>query len=434
MQGFFQGKNFLSSIRPLYYVSRVLGLAPCTFTSNFVVKKISPFWVLYKLVLLITVLSCNTIAIMQRVKQPGLVVAIRVNEFLMTSLGGLTAVSSIFISIRHNYVKSRTIVSKVNKIDKELLNDSGTTYTKTIIFTLIQVILVYSYVTVLFTYDILVWTKAVNKVKVPYFITGYPHRIFNLETVLEFSDLALLLTSRLKSLNSRLSGILRGLNEPYADAFVFATASSHSVRKPFLKDNAIRVSDINRDKVVSIIDSPQTVHRHRPLRFEISQKRNIRSARELYDELCDINALINSMYGFQILLELGLTAAHLTLSSHLMLAAILGMLAVQADTTSAFAWLMAAWLLLYSFKLISITAPCQSATSEVENTITLVQKLLLAGVDQNTMAELQQFSQQLLHRKINFTAFGFFQLDYSLLITIIGGCITYVVIVMQFSK
>jgi gustatory receptor len=59
---------------------------------------------------------------------------------------------------------------------------------------------------------------------------------------------------------------------------------------------------------------------------------------------------------------------------------------------------------------------------------------MLAGFDQNTMAELQLFSQQLLHRKMNFTAFGFLKLDYSLLLTIIGGSITYEVIVLQFSK
>jgi len=59
-------------------------------------------------------------------------------------------------------VKSRNIVSKVIKIDRELLNDSSTTYNKTIIFTLIQVILVYSYAIVLFTYDILVWTKSAS--------------------------------------------------------------------------------------------------------------------------------------------------------------------------------------------------------------------------------------------------------------------------------
>jgi hypothetical protein len=274
----------------------------------------------------------------------------------------------------------------------------------------------------------------VDKVSVFYFITGYPHRLVNLQTAVEFSDLVLLLKSRLKSLNSRLSLILRGSNETYTNPFVFATTSFHSVPKSSVRDNAKRVSEINRDKVVPIIDSHQSINRHRPLRFQISQQRDIRSARELYDDLCDICVLINSMYGFRILLGLAVATAELTLTSFLMLAAILGILAEQADTTVGFICLMTAWLLLYAFKLISITAPCQSATSEVENTITLVQKLLLAEFDQNTIAELQLFSEQLLHRKINFTAFGFLKLDYSLLLTVIGGCLTYVVLAVQFSK
>jgi hypothetical protein len=59
---------------------------------------------------------------------------------------------------------------------------------------------------------------------------------------------------------------------------------------------------------------------------------------------------------------------------------------------------------------------------------------MLAGFDHNTMAELQLFSQQLLHCKMNFTAFGFLKLDYSLLLTIVGGFITFMVTVIQFIK
>jgi hypothetical protein len=434
MLRFFRGKNFVSSVQPLYYVSRVLGLAPFSFTSNFTVKEIGPFWLLYTVVTLIIVFSCSIVCTVQRVQQPGLLVAVVVNEFLMMFLGALTAFSSILISITRNGVKSRKIVSKINKIDEELLNDSSTTYTKTFFFTLIQVIFVYSYATVLFTYDTLVWTKAVNKVSVWYFISGYPHRFVNQQIIVEFCDLVLLLISRLKSLNTRLYFILRSSNETYTSAFVFTTTSCHSVPTSFVRENAIHVPEIKRDKIVPFIGSPQSFSRRRPLRFEISQQRKIRSAREVYDELCDISVLINSMYGFQILLELGVATVELTLTSYLMLATIMGILSVNTDTTGRFICLMTAWLLLYTLKLISITAPCQSATSEVENTVMLVQKLLLAGLDQNTTAELQLFSQQLLHRKINFTAFGFLKLDYALLLTIIGGVITYLVIAMQYNK
>jgi hypothetical protein len=434
MQGYFQEKKFISSIRPLFYVSRFLGLAPFSFTSNFAVKEVGPFWLLYTIVVLITVLSCSITCIVVRMEQPSLLVAIHINEFLSMFVGGVTAFSSICISITLNGVKSRNIVSKVIKIDKELLNDSSTTYTKTIIFTLIQVILVYGYTAVLFTYDTVLWTTSVEEITVWYIVSSFPHRLINIEPVVEFCDLVLLLINRIKALNSSLSLILRGSNETDTNAFVFTTASSHSVPKHFVKGNAIRVPEINRDKIVPFIDSTQSVNHHRPLRFELSKHRKIRRARELYDDLCDISVLINSMYNFQILLELGLNTAELTLCSHLMIATIVGIHAVDAEKTGRFICLMAAWQMLHSFKLICVTVPCQFATTEVENTVVLVQKLLLEEFDQNTMAELQLFSQQLLHRKMNFTAFGFLKLDCSLLLTIYGGVITYVVLAMQFGK
>jgi gustatory receptor len=45
---------------------------------------------------------------------------------------------------------------------------------------------------------------------------------------------------------------------------------------------------------------------------------------------------------------------------------------------------------------------------------------------------LEQFSLQLLHQKIQFTAFGFFNLDFTLLYTIVAAITTYLVILIQF--
>jgi hypothetical protein len=278
MHGFFQEKIIVSSIRPLYYVARVSGLAPFPFNSNFAVKEIGTFWLLYTVVTLITVLTCSITRLKQRVKKSGLLVAVMVNEFLSMFLGGLMAFSSILMSITRKSVISRNIVSKIIKVDKVLLNDSSTTYAKTFIFTLIQVIFVYSYATVLFTYDTVLWTTAVKKVSVWSIFTGYPHRLINIEPVVEFCDLVLLLIRRIKSLNSRLSLILRGSNETDTNASVFNTASCKSVPKNFVKENAIRAPEINRDKIVPFIDSSQSVNHHRQQRFELSQHRNIRSA------------------------------------------------------------------------------------------------------------------------------------------------------------
>jgi gustatory receptor len=45
---------------------------------------------------------------------------------------------------------------------------------------------------------------------------------------------------------------------------------------------------------------------------------------------------------------------------------------------------------------------------------------------------MEQFSIQLLHQKIQFAAFGFFQINFSLLMSIIAAITTYLVVLIQF--
>jgi gustatory receptor len=123
----------------------------------------------------------------------------------------------------------------------------------------------------------------------------------------------------------------------------------------------------------------------------------------------------------------------LTTALHLILATILGTQNLGMVTIGHIFSDETAWLFLTSFKLISIIAPCQSATTEAENTDVLVQKLMFVRhFDQDTVTELRIFSQQLLQRKLKSTAFDFLSLDYSLLFTILGGVTTYLVVAIQY--
>nr|CAD7573886.1 unnamed protein product [Timema californicum] len=49
------------------------------------------------------------------------------------------------------------------------------------------------------------------------------------------------------------------------------------------------------------------------------------------------------------------------------------------------------------------------------------------------MRKLKLFSLQLLHSKIQFTACGFFTLDYTLLHSIVAALTTYLIILIQFQ-
>ncbi|XP_048508094.1 uncharacterized protein LOC125500228 [Athalia rosae] len=63
----------------------------------------------------------------------------------------------------------------------------------------------------------------------------------------------------------------------------------------------------------------------------------------------------------------------------------------------------------------------------------VIHTLLRRSNQRDIRTELEQFSCQLLHEKIKFTANGLFSLDYSLLHSMVGATTTYLVILMQFN-
>jgi hypothetical protein len=85
-------------------------------------------------------------------------------------------------------------------------------------------------------------------------------------------------------------------------------------------------------------------------------------------------------------------------------------------------------------KLMYITVPCHSANNNIAQTSTVLRKLLLAfHTDPATTLQLERFSHHVALRKFKFTVFGFLSLDLSLLVSMMGAVVTYLVILMQFK-
>jgi gustatory receptor len=85
-------------------------------------------------------------------------------------------------------------------------------------------------------------------------------------------------------------------------------------------------------------------------------------------------------------------------------------------------------------KLLCVAVSCHSANNNMAHTSTVLRKLLLAfHTDPATMSELERFAQHVALRKFKFTVFGFLSLDLSLLVSMMGAVVTYLVILMQFK-
>ena len=82
--------------------------------------------------------------------------------------------------------------------------------------------------------------------------------------------------------------------------------------------------------------------------------------------------------------------------------------------------------------LIIIAAFCEMSKNEERRTAVLVQELLLhRNVDTRILTELKLFPQQLPHVNTNFTASGFFALDFSFLYSTLGSFTTFLVFLIQ---
>ncbi|XP_055305768.1 putative gustatory receptor 2a [Sitodiplosis mosellana] len=63
----------------------------------------------------------------------------------------------------------------------------------------------------------------------------------------------------------------------------------------------------------------------------------------------------------------------------------------------------------------------------------LLHKINLNGCDEIFCEMILQFSSQCIHQKVNFTAFGLFSVDFSMILMITGAIITYLIFLIQFA-
>ncbi|KAG6799153.1 gustatory receptor 28b [Apis mellifera caucasica] len=83
--------------------------------------------------------------------------------------------------------------------------------------------------------------------------------------------------------------------------------------------------------------------------------------------------------------------------------------------------------------LALLTSKVTNVINEIEKTGCIIHVLLNCTIDRETKIELEQFSLQLLHQKVKFTANGYFTLDNTLFQSMINTVTTYMVILFQFQ-
>ncbi|PNF27527.1 hypothetical protein B7P43_G02893 [Cryptotermes secundus] len=159
-----------------------------------------------------------------------------------------------------------------------------------------------------------------------------------------------------------------------------------------------------------------------------------RALRVIHDVLCDISTSVNSMYGLQIFLCM--LSAFIETATNISYTAtasnIDNLTREQFISTVACPML---WALVQFLPLFWITGSCNAASSEADRSGIILQKLLLLPeLHPATVTEIQLFLQQVTNRKLRFTAWDLFTINYSILGSTVGAVTTLLVILVQLQN
>ncbi|XP_078047569.1 putative gustatory receptor 28b [Augochlora pura] len=179
----------------------------------------------------------------------------------------------------------------------------------------------------------------------------------------------------------------------------------------------------------SITDS-KSLNRCRWVFDECSMLQSLRYLRNIYDDLCAVTDEISQFYSFPTLIIVPFIFYSLLYNWYYLLQPLLD----DDIDFELFNFVNTVTLIVYLvYNCGLLTAKITIILQEIERTGAIVQSMLKNAIDQETKAELKQFSLQLLHRQIKFSASDYFNLNNSLFQSIISAVVTYLVILIQFQ-
>jgi hypothetical protein len=161
------------------------------------------------------------------------------------------------------------------------------------------------------------------------------------------------------------------------------------------------------------------------------------TSRKIYSDIYDAAELTNSVYGFLLLLLFIRAAAGLVTNIyHLASITISGsvLLEVKNWDSPGHIGSLVTWIVIFMGTVIMMTVTCQMTMLKSKKIGDIIQKLLLQQpLRYDTLQQLKLFSEQVTKSPIKFSALCFFNVDISLLCTILTSVATYIIVLVQFK-
>ncbi|XP_052850896.1 putative gustatory receptor 28b isoform X3 [Drosophila gunungcola] len=161
----------------------------------------------------------------------------------------------------------------------------------------------------------------------------------------------------------------------------------------------------------------------------------IQESMEIHQLICEAAATANKYFTYQLLTIISIAFLIIVFDAYYVLETLLGKSKRESKfKTVEFVTFFSCQMILYLIAIISIVEGSNRAIKKSEKTGGIVHSLLNKTKSAEVKEKLQQFSMQLMHLKINFTAAGLFNIDRTLYFTISGALTTYLIILLQFTS
>ena len=466
----FRSNDVYSATLPLYYVSRFLGLASYSYRIHSSTNPAGPIRngnnseacgvekefqtskcaVVYTGVMLVALLIWLVYSLVWKIlcDFSDVKVTYTVTQIMTLCLLASTTVACLGLELTSNRKRLKKVMLKLNQVDKILMPDTNNVHKKMSGLVFLELVVFVFLLLARHGYEL--WSRGGNA----YISVTIRLVIHFMSTVMiiQFVSFTHMLKQRFLCVNRQLSllgdtadggtslGIVKvefthqKLGVAAARNTVVVQHAGDIPSSNSLEEASTATSIFLSDAEIGHLSSVSSSSKFRT-QFRHQDVANIHTLRGVHSILHDIGGLVNSVYGLQLLLAMTYIFTSVVKYFHM---AMISNISAQPDQLSTFRVdgilpLMCV-VSIHIASVLWVTASCNSACCEAVRTATVVNKLLLIqALPSDVSTELERFSQQLLHSKLQFTAFGFFGLDFTFLYGFVGGATTYIVILLQFQ-
>ena len=423
------------AFKPLRSVAKLLGLAPYTFITDTRTgeETIDTSWKYNSssMIWSILLLAVEIVATLYRIASSSIQKPESVSRFFTTSihftLVHISGLVPITLGLTTNRTKMVQLLKKLSSVDKELIRYGDNTYNRC--KARIVISLVFCVIFVIPTYGSFVYCWESDGILGGVLLGIADFTWFSNDVVTVFAVLLL---------RDRVMVLRKGLGSSFLpELHSCETSDNIKMSRMYQVLTAKRAGSVPKFERL-------TFHlQHRDTQNLVSVQRGmsdnqskvavrIIALRKIYHKLYDICYLINSMYGFTLFLSTACltvrfvsdvyNAIHLLIMPYGKKGGSIAKEGVVIFSISS---------IITAIRVILLALPCQKACEEQLKCVDNIEELLLRSNLKDVTSQLKLMAHQLQNNRIEITAYGFFFLKLSLLATLTGVTVTYVILLIQ---